>query len=169
MSLPRETVRSREPCEHDPCPDKGQSTSYCVNCDCSYCDTCWDKQRPHMPHKRGSDGHAHEKIDRLVFERYRNILEPPSSIGEQDALYKEDEDTTWFGIGCNRAGDPVFEDYERYATLMAESLPQTTRVRYPQLVSFIGQTGKSSQLSLLLCTLLTNCRSRKKYCRKNAH
>lgn len=169
MSLPGETLHFREPCEHDPCPDYSKPTFYCVNCDCSFCDTCWDKQRPHKPNKRGSDGHAHEKIDRLVVERYRNILEPPSSIEEQDALYKDDEDTTWFGIGRNRAGDPVFEDYERYATLMAESLPRTPRVRYPQLVSFIGQTGKSGQLSLLLCTLLTISRSREKYCRKDAH
>lgn len=169
MSSSGETVGFREPCEHDSCPDKGKLTFYCVNCDCSFCDTCWDKQPPHKPNKRGSDGHAHEKIDRLVVERYRNILEPPSSIDEQDALYKDDEDTTWFGIGRNRAGDPVFEDYERYATLMAESLPQTPRVRYPQLVSFIGQTGKPSQLSLLLYISLTNCRSGEKYRRKDAH
>lgn len=81
-----------------------------------------------------------------MVERYRNILEPPSSIGEQDAMYKDDEDTTWFGIGRDHAGDPVFEDHERYATLMAESLSRTPRTRYPQLVSFIGQTGRSKQL-----------------------
>lgn len=142
MSLPGVDVRFREPCEHDSCPDISQSTFYCVNCDCSFCDTCWDKQPPHKPNKRGSDGHAHERIDRLVVERYRNILEPPSSINEQDALYKDDEDTTWFGVSRNRAGEPVFEDYERYATLMAESPSLVPRVRYPQLVSFIGQTGK---------------------------
>lgn len=167
--LPEATVRDREPCENDPCPDRSRCTFYCVNCDCSFCDTCWDKQPPHKPNKRGSDGHAHEKIDRLVVKRYRDILEPPSSIDEQEALYKDDEDTTWFGISHNRAGDPVFEDYERYATLMGESLPQTHGVRYPQLVSFIGQTGKSSQLSLVLFTLLTNSRSRKKHYRKDAH
>lgn len=169
MVSPGVNDRFREPCEHDSCSDKRQLTFYCVNCDCSFCDTCWDKQPPHKPNKRGSDGHAHEKLDRLVVERYRNILEPPSSTEEQDALYKDDEDTTWFGIGRNQAGDPVFEDYGRYATLMAESLLLTPRVRYPQLVSFIGQTGKSSQFRLLLCTLLTNSRSREKHCCKDAH
>lgn len=169
MSSLGSTFRFREPCEHDSCPDKSQFTFYCVSCDCSFCDACWDKQLPHKLNKRGLDGHGHDKIDRLVVERYRNILEPPSSIDEQDSLHKDDEDTTWFGIGRNRAGDPVFEDYERYTTLMSESLSQTPRVRYPQLVSFIGQTGQSSQLRLLLCTVLTNIRSREKYCRKDAH
>lgn len=106
---------------------------------------CWDKQPAHRPNKRG----LHERADRLVDERYRNIFESSSSIQDQDALHKEDEDTTWFGIGRNKADDPIFEDFGRYATLMAESLSATPIVRYPQLVSFIGQTGKSSQLSLL--------------------
>lgn len=87
-----------------------------------------------------------EKIDRLVVERYQNIFEPPSSIDKQDGLYKDEEDATWFGIGHNRAGDPVFEEYGRYTTLMAESMLPTPKVRYPYLVSFIGQTGKSANL-----------------------
>lgn len=117
--------------------------------------TCWDKQLPHKPNKRGRDGHAHEKLNRLVLERYRNIFEPSSSVDEQCALQKDEEDATWFGVGRNGAGDRVFEDYGRYATLMADSLSPTPRLRYPQLVSFIGQTGKPSQLSLLLCRLVT--------------
>lgn len=151
MSTPGEDFSIREPCENDSCNDKDQLTFYCVDCDCSFCNTCWDKQPAHKPKKRGLDGHAHKKINRLVEERYRNIFEPPSSsTDEQDALYKDEEDATWFGIGHNGAGDSVFEDYGRYTTLMAESLSPTPRVRYPHLVSFIGQTGNSSQLSLLL-------------------
>ena len=107
MSLPEADFCFREPCEHDSCHDKGQLTFYCVNCNCSFCDTCWDKQPAHKPKKRGFDGHAHEKIDRLVVERYRNIFEPPSSTDKQDTLYKDEEDATWFGIGRNRAGDCV--------------------------------------------------------------
>lgn len=154
MSPPGADLSFREPCEHDSCHNKGQLTFYCVNCDCSFCDTCWDKQPAHKPKKRAFDGYAHEKVDRLVVERYRNIFEPPSSIDNQDALYKEEEDATWFGIGHNRAGDPVFEDYGRYTTLMAESIMPTPKVRYPHLVSFIGQTGKSSQPSLPLWLFL---------------
>ena len=137
---------SREPCEGQSCFNKNQRSFYCDQCDCSFCDLCWDKQPAHGPKKRG----LHEKIDRQVVERYRSILESSSSNQEQDVLHKEDEDTTWFGIGRNRADDPVFEDYGRYATLMAESLPPKPMARYPQLVSFVGQTGKSSQISLIL-------------------
>ena len=128
----------REPCEDYSCTDKAQPTYYCAQCDCSFCDTCWDKQPAHKPKKRGADGRAHEKIDRLVVERYRNILEPISDSQEQD-----DEDTTWFGVGRNEADEPVFEDYGQYATLMAESHSEAHKIRFPQLVSFIGQTGRA--------------------------
>ena len=149
MSSPGADFCFREPCEDDSCRDNGRLTFYCEICDCSFCDMCWDKQPPHKPKKRGFVGHAHEKIDRLLVERYRDIFEPPSSIEEQDVLNKDEEDATWFGIGHNRAGDPVFEDYGRYTTLMAESLLPTPKVRYPHLVSFIGQTGMSIQPCLL--------------------
>ena len=144
MSLPEGDFLFQELCEHDLCEDKAQLTFYCADCDCSFCDTCWDKQPAHKPRKRGLDRHAHKKIDRLVDERYRNIFEPPSSsIDAQEAVYKDEEDATWFGIGRNRAGDPVFEDYGRYTTLIADSLLPRPKVRYPHLVSFIGQTGQS--------------------------
>lgn len=149
MSSPGADLSFREPCEDDSCQNKGQLTFYCEKCECSFCDTCWGKQSAHKPKKRGFVGHAHEKIDRLVVERYQNIFEPPSSIDNQDALYKDEEDATWFGIGHNRAGDPVFEDYGRYTTLMAESILPTPKVRYPYLASFIGQTGKSTNLDYI--------------------
>lgn len=145
-------------CEDKSCPDSNQRSFFCHQCDCSFCDLCWDKQPAHGPKKRG----LHEKIDRLVVERYRNILESSSSIQDQHVLHKEDEDTTWFGIGRNGADDPIFEDYGRYAALMAESLPVTPMVRYPQLVSFVGQTGKSSQTQFTIA-LFTNSRSRQKH------
>jgi hypothetical protein len=132
----------RKPCEGDLCRGHGQPTYFCIHCDCSFCDECWDKERAHRPGKRGPDGHAHEKTDLLVVERYRDILEPSSDPNEQQALHKDDEDTTWFGIGRDMLDAPIFEDYGRYAALMAESLTARFPVRYPQLVSFIGQTGE---------------------------
>lgn len=146
MSSPGADLSFREPCEDDSCQSRGQLTFYYEKCECSFCDTCWDKQSAHKPKKRGFVRYAHEKIDRLVVERYRNIFEPPSSIDKQDALDKDEVDATWFGIDHNRAGDPVFEDYGRYTTLMAESTLPTPKVRYPYLGSFIGQTGKSTNL-----------------------
>ena len=149
-SLTNASAFFREPCEDDSCPGEGQKTWYCTSCDCSFCDTCWNKQPSHKPKKRGADGYGHEKIDKLVVERYRSILEPPSNSEEQDALHRDDEDTTWFGIGRSRTGDPIFEDHGLYAALMVESLSEAHTVRYPQLVSFIGQTGKSSKHCLQL-------------------
>ena len=142
----------REPCEDDSCGAQALPTFYCAQCDCSFCDICWDKQPAHRPRKRGTDGQAHEKIDRLVVERYRNIFESTSDSQEQENMHKDDEDTTWFGIGRNKADEPVFEDYEQYATLMEDSLSEAHKIRYPQLVSFIGQTGKADRrIRCLLC------------------
>lgn len=150
----------REPCEDQLCLDRNQRSFYCDQCDCSFCDICWDKQPAHGPKKRG----LHERIDSSVVERYRDILESSLNGQEQEALHKGDEDTTWFGISRNRADDPVFEDFGRYATLMAESLPPTPMIRYPQLVSFIGQTGKSNQLGLqLLYSSVTGAKQHENY------
>ncbi|KAL8765647.1 MAG: hypothetical protein Q9209_007327 [Squamulea sp. 1 TL-2023] len=132
----------KEPCEWDGCPQSASKTWYCVPCDCSFCDICWDKQPAHRPKKRGADGYGHERIDKLVVERYRSILEPSSNAEEQEALHRDDEDSTWFGIGRDDADEPVFEDYGRFAALMQDSLPRPGVVRHPQLVSFIGQTGE---------------------------
>ncbi|KAI4241802.1 MAG: hypothetical protein L6R40_004348 [Gallowayella cf. fulva] len=114
----------------------------------AFCDTCWDKQPAHKPRKRGADGYGHEKIDKLVVERYRSILEPSSNVEEQEALHRDDEDTTWFGIGRDHADGPVFEDYGRFSALMQESMSRPGAVRHPQLVSFIGQTGNCPILSM---------------------
>lgn len=142
MSSPsRSTSPYREPCEGESCRNKSLRTFYCFHCDCSFCELCWARQPAHKPNKRGSDGRAHEKIDRLLVEKYRNILEPDLSFKDQDALHKDDENTTWFGISRDEADEPIFEDYGRYATLMAESLSNRI-MRYPRLVSFIGRTGK---------------------------
>ena len=124
MSLSRSSEQLRELCEDQSwCRGKDQRTFYCVHCDCSFCDACWDKQPA------------------LVVERYRDILEPSVNAQVQNALHKDDENTTWFGIGRNEADEPIFEDHGRFATLMAQSLSNSPKTRYPQLVSFIGQTG----------------------------
>jgi hypothetical protein len=87
------------------------------------------------------DGLPHEKTNRQVVERLRQILDPTRSTEEQESLHRSDEDTTWFGIARDSANLPIFQDYGRYATIMTESQTLEVNVRYPQLVSFIGQTG----------------------------
>ncbi|EON62430.1 hypothetical protein W97_01652 [Coniosporium apollinis CBS 100218] len=126
-------------------------THYCVSCDSHYCDPCWKRQGPHRPGKVGQDGLPHEKTDLNVVEALRDILSPPSSVAEQDELHREDLDTTWFGV-VHEDNVPVFQNYDRYASVMADSLCSDTDVRYPQLVSFIGQTGagKSTLVKMLI-------------------
>jgi hypothetical protein len=115
----------------------------CVQCDGAFCDECWGKQFPHKPGKIGADGLPHEKTDPEVVERLRDTLDiQERTPAEQQKLHKNDEDTTWFGIARDEADMPVFQDYGRYAAILAEPQDISRRNRYPQLVSFIGQTGR---------------------------
>ncbi|KAK5360276.1 hypothetical protein LTS13_010366 [Exophiala xenobiotica] len=129
--------------------------SLCLSCGSTYCDVCWFKQGPHQPGKVGIDGLPHKKTDKTVYERLKNILQPPSDAQELTQLHIEDEDTTWFGIEKDVGGQPIFQDHGRYAALMAETKQPGTSVRYPQLVSFVGQTGagKSTLIKMLVSLL----------------
>jgi energy-coupling factor transporter ATP-binding protein EcfA2 len=64
----------------------------------------------------------------------------------------EDKDTTWFGIARDSNKQPIFQDYGRYATIIANSTTGEFKVRYPQLISIIGQTGagKSTLVKMLI-------------------
>lgn len=129
-----------EPC--DVCKAPGITTWTCIQCNNdSFCNDCWAKERAHRPGAVGFDGKPHEKTDRRVVERLRGILEPERTPEQQQELHRSDEDTTWFGIARDSANLPIFQDYERYASIMAQSRTSEVNVRYPQLVSFIGQTG----------------------------
>jgi hypothetical protein len=137
------------PCEE--CEMK-VSVYYCVNCDCTLCDRCWAKERSHKPGKLGPDGLPHEKAEVSVVNRLKETFNPPSDPEIQSRMHIEDEDATWFGIGRDGANRPIFQDYGRYATLMANSSTGEHAARYPQLVSFIGQTGagKSTIVKMLI-------------------
>ena len=158
---------SQKPCEEQSCQRTDPITFFCVHCDSHYCETCWPLQNPHKPEKRGPDGLQHEKMNLLIVERYRSILEPSSTPQEQNDLHREDEDTTWFGVGRDHADESVFEDHGRYATLMAQTLSNKYSLRYPQLISFIGQTGQFSERGPDY--RLTCFRSRKEYAGQDAH
>lgn len=129
-------------CEDDDCQNIDQLVFYCHECDCSFCNVCWNKQPAHRPNKRGAAGRQHEKIDRAIVQKYQEILESTTIPREQAQLHGTDEDTTWFGVGRDENGDPTLQDYPRYASLMVASTSEKYQTRYPQLVSFIGQTGE---------------------------
>lgn len=78
----------------------------------------------------------------MVIDRLRQILEPVRTEEEHEAELLEDEDTTWLGFGRDASGRSVLHDYGRFAAIMGETLVEDTATeRFPQLVSFIGETG----------------------------
>lgn len=140
-NTPSRTTSIAEPCVV--CNSTSTKTYTCIQCNNdAFCNNCWSKERPHRPGAIGFDGRPHEKTDKRVVDRLRKILEPKRTAKDQENEHKFDEDTTWFGIARDSANLPIFQDYGRYAKIMAQSRLSGHKVRYPQLVSFVGQTGK---------------------------
>jgi hypothetical protein len=140
-SPPSRSASITEPCVV--CGSTTAKTFTCIQCNNdAFCGDCWGKERPHRPGAVGFDGRPHEQTDKRVVDRLRKILEPKRTSAEQQEQHKSDEDTTWFGIARDSANMPIFQDYGRYAKIMAQSRTSGIKVKYPQLVSFIGQTGK---------------------------
>lgn len=124
----------------------------CSYCDMLCCDSCWPKIGAHRPGRVGGDGLPHEKANPRIVSRLREILYPPADHEEQQRLHVVDSSTTWFGIHSDNDDNPVFQDYGRYPTIMADSNTGMHETRYPSLVSFVGQTGagKSTLIKMLI-------------------
>lgn len=130
---------------------------FCWPCDGTiFCKECWDRCPPHKKRRLGmahTAGLPHEKSDPFVARKIFDTLQAEHSIEQQALLHVQDEDTSWFGTGEDEGtGEFVFQDFGRYPRLMAETSTQHRRIRYPALVSFVGQTGagKSSLIRLLI-------------------
>lgn len=141
MSVNNRINNHNHECEGYHCNNSTAETFFCHQCDSHFCNRCWSRQASHLPGKLASDGLPHEKIDIRIATRLEKILNSTNGPREQDALHQADETTIWFGIERNYADVPAFQDYERYSTLMLEHMPARHEQRYPQLVSFVGQTG----------------------------
>jgi energy-coupling factor transporter ATP-binding protein EcfA2 len=123
-----------------------------------FCNECWDTCPPHQMTTRrkrinhNGSGLPHEKTEPAVAKKIFDTLQSDRDHDEQALLHVQDEDTSWFGAGRDEDDDVVFQDFGRYASLMAEKSARDRRVRYPSLVSFVGQTGagKSSLIRLLI-------------------
>ena len=85
--------------------------------------------------------------------KIKAILDERAASAQQDILHKKDENTTWFGIIREDSELPSFRDYGRYASLMTDTLNQSSHNgsdwtpgvrdhRFPSLVSFVAQAGK---------------------------
>ncbi|KAK8041498.1 hypothetical protein PG994_014505 [Apiospora phragmitis] len=138
-----EVLPSWKPCQT--CGTTTEKTFTCIQCNnLAFCDPCWPRWVLHVPGAVGWDGKPHEKADLMVIHRLRQILEPAELL--------EDEDTTWLGFGRDSSGRSVLHDYGRFAAIMGETTAEDTTERFPQLVSFVGETGagKSTLIKLLI-------------------
>ncbi|KAI1100934.1 hypothetical protein F4804DRAFT_348064 [Jackrogersella minutella] len=135
------------------CGASSVKTFTCIQCNSlAFCDPCWSKWILHAPGAIGWGGKPHEKADPEVIERLRQIFEPTRTEADHELELAKDRETTWFGFSRDSSGHPIFQDYGRLATIMNESQADVTTDRYPQIVSFIGETGagKSTLIKLLI-------------------
>jgi hypothetical protein len=148
------------------CEEHQSDLYYCNLCDMTYCGTCWNKVGPHRTGKVGPGGIPHEKTDQVVADKLRTTLEASPSDVEQEELFRNDENTAWFGVVKDESEDSIFYDYGRYADIMTEisrvtGPRQRHGSRFPGLVCFVGETGK--YIELCYCQLLIIPRSREEH------
>jgi hypothetical protein len=126
---------------------------FCSPCYSTFCEVCWNHQRAHRPRDHQSTGPPHQKTDPAIAKTIERTLQADLDDADQAMSHLKDEDTSWFGAGTDEQDEIVFQDYGRYANLMAECSTRQRRViRYPALTSFVGQTGagKSTLIRLLI-------------------
>jgi hypothetical protein len=125
------------------CNEQQLPNYFCIDCDTTFCARCWSEARAHAPGKVNRDGVAHEMLpDKEVVTRLKDIFTPPNDPEQQRKLHKSDAGSKWFGVTPNADGVPALHDYGRYSSIMRESSTRHSK-RWPQLVSFVGQTGKT--------------------------
>jgi hypothetical protein len=129
------------------CDEHKSDSYYCNLCDMTYCGGCWNRVGPHKSGKVGPGGIPHEKTDQVIADKLRATLEASPNDIEQQELFRNDENTAWFGVVKDESGDSIFYDYGRYADIMTEISQitgprQRQGSRFPGLVSFVGETGE---------------------------
>lgn len=134
--------------------DPRLSCNYCNGCNELYCNKCWAERGPHQRGTLTLTGVPHEKTDPNVADLVRATLQPNPSKVEQQRLYRNDENATWFGL-VEVNGEPTFRDYGRYVDLMGISTRQPSQRQYPSLVSFVGPAGMLS-LRLVIFKIIVN-------------
>ncbi|EKJ74391.1 hypothetical protein FPSE_05462 [Fusarium pseudograminearum CS3096] len=145
--LPRQRSFAPMPC----CVCNGPYKAWkCVQCDDFFCNDCWPKERPHRPGKVGIDGREHEKVDEDIVYRLQQIFGQPTAE-EQHRRHTNDINTTWFGV-TKEYDQPYLHYSNRLVDILRESQVGAFAERFPQLVSFVGQTGagKSTVIKMLI-------------------
>lgn len=88
----------------------------------------------------GADGLPHERVNPSVVEDIRRCMQEPDITNEAQ-LHQDDDEATWFGFDRDEGGEPILQEYRRYASIIMQSSGDRSQIRYPSLVSFIGRTG----------------------------
>ncbi|KAF8241567.1 hypothetical protein K440DRAFT_569550 [Wilcoxina mikolae CBS 423.85] len=130
--------------------------SWCNRCDITLCNECWDKQAAHKgKHKRQSGlGGTHQKTDLRIRDILHSILHPVAE-NEQDGIHWRDYNSKWFGVSSE--GEVAsLSTTNRYRELTMDADCELSFLRYPSLISFIGETGagKSTLISALIKSIL---------------
>lgn len=73
------------------------TNAFCNVCKITFCERCWSAQFIHRQTAKVVDRAPHEKTDFLLAMKVRDVLLPAESDAIQEQLYREDEDTAWFG------------------------------------------------------------------------
>jgi len=133
------------------CQECRGSLVFCSTCKDYYCEACWPLQPLHRPGRTTAS--THDKVERDLYLRLWNTFNPDPR--RQDALHRENEETIWFAVRreANAANQQkILLDSGRYASLVANGSEGRHLVRYPSVVSFVGQTGagKSTLLKMLI-------------------
>ncbi|KAF2399012.1 hypothetical protein EJ06DRAFT_479226 [Trichodelitschia bisporula] len=138
-------------CEGDDCKPGDSPVSYCPNCNLRLCDVCWDRQQAHRKKSRGPQ--VHEKENPLLHDRFHKILHASSD----DNAHILDERTKWLGMyHLNGSDTPVLEEFDAYTDIVTRNIKANSPEKYPQLVSFVGETGAGK--STLIRMLIESCR-----------
>ena len=131
------------------CEQRGLEFQYCNVCESHFCAACWKTQALHKRKALLFGCIPHEVTDFEAARKIRCVLEKPFNGEQQEDEHINDQNSTWFGISWEDVEFPLFRDYGRYATIMAESRASMTGSdaklqqdqRNPSLVSFVGETG----------------------------
>jgi energy-coupling factor transporter ATP-binding protein EcfA2 len=124
----------------DQCQRKQDWVSFCPVCNFNYCQTHWDSQPLHRE-RLTVNGVPHEKTNPDLAKRITSVIEPSVNDAEQNQLHIADDDTTWFGVLPDQAGELMFHDFGRYEEFLAQSMFTPKSAQFPSLISFVGPTG----------------------------
>ncbi|KAK6351889.1 hypothetical protein TWF718_005033 [Orbilia javanica] len=128
---------------------------FCNICTRIFCSKiCWNDWPNHQPRRnpRHSDP-VHEPTDQRLVITLASAFRPRVAPEEQNRRHDRDQKTVWFGVLYSNS-HVLFQDFQRFSNIAAEfrALKGSPQVRYPRLVSFVGETGagKSALIKALI-------------------